>query len=267
MLSIKSHLNFKAANFMPMLQAIVSYTDNYLNTSRFSDYCPNGLQVEGREVVQKIATGVTASLALIEAALEWEADCLIVHHGYFWKNETAPIVGIKKRRLQALLRADMSLLAYHLPLDAHPIVGNNIQLANLLGIQVQEPLQKNTSVSIGNIGSLPAAVPVADFIQQCERVLGRKSTYVLASSGQIQRIAWCTGAAQHMIEEAVESQADLFLTGEISEQTTHIARENDVHFIAAGHHATERYGVKALGEHLASTFSLEHQFFDIDNPA
>jgi dinuclear metal center YbgI/SA1388 family protein len=252
---------------MPTLQDIVTYTDNYLNTSQFSDYCPNGLQVEGRDSVTKIATGVTASLALIEAALEWDADCLLVHHGYFWKNEAAPITGMKKRRLQQLLQADMSLLAYHLPLDAHPIVGNNIQLAQKLGIQPQEPLQKSARQPIGNVGTLAAPTRVEDFIHHCEQILGRKSIHVLANSKQIQRIAWCTGAAQHMIEDAVQQNADLFLTGEISEQTTHVARENDLHFVAAGHHATERYGVMALGEHLANEFELEHRFFDVDNPA
>lgn len=252
---------------MSTLQAIVAYTDNYLNTSQFSDYCPNGLQVEGRESVTKIASGVTASLALIEAALEWGADCLIVHHGYFWKNEAAPIIGMKKRRLQQLLQANMSLLAYHLPLDAHPIVGNNIQLAQKLGIESQEPLQKNARMPIGNIGILVEPMPVEDFIQHCEQTLGRKSIHVLANTRHIQRIAWCTGAAQHMIEDAVQQNVDLFLTGEISEQTTHVARENNLHFVAAGHHATERYGVMALGEHLASKFKLEHRFFDVDNPA
>lgn len=252
---------------MQTLQTLTSYTDNYLNITRFSDYCPNGLQVEGRPSITKIASGVTASLALIEAAQNWGADCLFVHHGYFWKNEPAAIVGMKKRRLQKLLHANMSLLAYHLPLDAHPVVGNNIQLAQKLGIQTQESLQKSARMPIGNVGMLAAPMLVEDFIQHCEQVLDRKSINVLAGSKQIQRIAWCTGGAQHMILDAVEQQADLFLTGEISEQTTHVARENNLHFVAAGHHATERYGVKALGEHLATEFGLEHQFFDIDNPA
>lgn len=252
---------------MQTLQTITSYTDKYLNITRFSDYCPNGLQVEGADSVKKIASGVTASLALIEAAKEWGANCLLVHHGYFWKNEAAAIVGMKKRRIEQLLNANMSLLAYHLPLDAHPVVGNNIQLAQKLGIQSQEPLQKRASVPIGNVGMLSEPTLVEEFIQRCEQVLGRTSTHINAGPARIQRIAWCTGGAQHMINDAVEQKADLYLTGEISEQTTHVARENNLHFVAAGHHATERYGVIALGEHLATEFGLEHQFFDIDNPA
>ena len=149
----------------------------------------------------------------------------------------------------------------------HPVVGNNIQLAQKLGIQPQEPLQKGARMPIGNVGTLEAPMLIDDFIQHCEQVLGRKSIHVPAGSAHIQRIAWCTGAAQHMIEDAVAQKTDLFLTGEISEQTTHVARENNLHFVAAGHHATERYGVMALGEHLATEFGLEHQFFDIDNPA
>ncbi len=195
------------------------------------------------------------------------ADCLFVHHGYFWKNERAQVVGMKKQRLKALLGADMSLLAYHLPLDAHPVVGNNAQIAHRLGISNCQPLQKNKKSPIGNVGMLEAPVDISDFVSLCAHSLSHKPIHIDSGPRQVQRIAWCTGGAQHMIEDAVEQNADVYLTGEISEQTVHIARECQLHFIGAGHHATERYGVQALVGHLAEKFVLEHQFFDEINPA
>jgi dinuclear metal center YbgI/SA1388 family protein len=249
------------------LKEIVSYTHQYLRVSEFSDYCPNGLQVEGREEINKIASGVTASLACIETALDWGADALLVHHGYFWKGERPQVTGMKKVRLRALLTAEISLLAYHLPLDAHPLVGNNAQLAEKLGIAELQPLQRGRSISIGNVGKLASPIGFGEFVQRCEKTLGRTSTYIDSGPEQVERIALCTGAAQDMIDDAVASEADVYLTGEISEQTVHIARECGLNFISAGHHATERYGIQALGEHLADHFHLEHRFFDIDNPA
>ena len=252
---------------MPQLQELSTYINDYLRINEFADYCPNGLQVEGQARVEKIATGVTASLAFIEQAIAWGAQCLLVHHGYFWKNERAQIIGMKKQRLQALLNNDVSLLAYHLPLDAHPVVGNNVQLAQRLGISSLAPLQKNAKTPIGNIGMLATSVPAEEFVAHCEKVLGRAPIHIEGGPKQVQRIAWCTGGAQSMIDDAVEQGVDVYLTGEISEQTVHIARECGLHFIAAGHHATERYGVQALASHLQENFELEHQFFDIDNPA
>ena len=252
---------------MAKLKEIVSYTHQYLRVSEFSDYCPNGLQVEGREDINKIASGVTASLACIETALDWGADALLVHHGYFWKGERPQVTGMKKIRLRALLTAEISLLAYHLPLDAHPLVGNNAQLAEKLGIAELEPLQRGRPISIGNVGKLARPVGFGEFVQRCEKTLGRTSTHIDSGPEQVERIALCTGAAQDMIDDAVASEADVYLTGEISEQTVHIARECGLNFISAGHHATERYGIQALGEHLADHFHLEHRFFDIDNPA
>lgn len=252
---------------MSQLQEITTYVDQFLSVNEFSDYCPNGLQVEGQAKVNKIASGVTASLEFIETAVAWGAECLLVHHGYFWKNEDARITGMKKQRLRRLLQHDVSLLAYHLPLDAHPIVGNNIQLAHKLGLQSQESLQKNVRMPIGNVGTLAESTSVYDFVARCESVLGRTPIHIDTGPQQIQRIAWCTGGAQHMIDDAVKQGADLYLSGEISEQTTHIARECKIHYLSAGHHATERYGAQALGMHLADKFKLEHQFFDIDNPA
>ena len=252
---------------MPTLSEITTYTNSYLRVGDFIDYCPNGLQVEGKINVLKIASGVSASLAFIEQAMEWGADCLLVHHGYFWKNERAQVVGMKKRRLQALLGADLSLLAYHLPLDAHPVVGNNIQLAQRLGISNLEPLQKCKKSPIGNVGMLATPINASEFVTRCAQSLGRSPTHIDSGPNKVQRIAWCTGGAQSMIEDAVEQNADVYLTGEISEQTVHIARECGIHFISAGHHATERYGVQALGDHLAERFGLRHKFLDDDNPA
>ena len=252
---------------MPQLQEIIAYTNDYLRINEFADYCPNGLQVEGRANINKLASGVTASLAFIEQAIDWGAQCLLVHHGYFWKNEGASIVGMKKRRLQALLGNDVSLMAYHLPLDAHPVVGNNVQLAHRLGIHSLAPLQKNVKSPIGNIGLLDVPMAAQEFVAHCEQTLGRTAVHINSGPEQVQRIAWCTGGAQHMINDAAEQGVDVYLTGEISEQTVHTARECRLHFISAGHHATERYGVQALGSHLAEKFDLHHQFFDIDNPA
>ena len=252
---------------MASLKDIVSYADRYLRIGEFSDYCPNGLQVEGCEQVEKLACAVTASLAVVQQAIDWGAHCLLVHHGYFWKNERMPIVGMKKQRLQAILRADMSLLGYHLPLDAHPVVGNNAQIAQRLGVSDLQPLQKTKKSPIGNVGMLAEPIDISEFVGLCEQKLDRKAIHINSGAQQVQKIAFCTGGAQHMIEDAVDCQADVYLTGEISEQTVHIARECGLHFIAAGHHATERYGAQALAVHLSEKFDLEHQFFDEINPA
>ena len=252
---------------MLTLSELTTYTDRFLRISEFADFCPNGLQVEGKENINKIASGVSASLSFIEQAHAWGADCLLVHHGYFWKNERSQVIGMKRRRLKALLEADINLLAYHLPLDAHPVVGNNAQLAQRLGILNLEPLQKTKKSPIGNVGMLAKPQNIGDFVNKCSETLSRKPTHINSGPEQVQKIAWCTGGAQSMIEDAVDRGADVYLTGEISEQTVHIARECGLHFISAGHHATERYGVLALGDHLAEKFNLQHQFFDVDNPA
>lgn len=251
---------------MTTLYELVNYADNYLKIREFKDYCPNGLQVEGRPQVNKIATAVTANLESIEAAVQWGADCLLVHHGYFWKGEASAITGIKKNRLKKLLENDISLLAYHLPLDAHLEVGNNIQLGLRLGLEDPEPLQKRVKNSIGNVISLAEPVSIAALLKRCEEQFQRIPLHIAGGSPQVQRVAWCTGAAQHMIDDAIHAQADVYISGEISEQTVHIARESGIHFISAGHHATERYGVQALATHLARVFNLQHCFFDIDNP-
>ncbi|MEQ8802428.1 Nif3-like dinuclear metal center hexameric protein [Haliea sp.] len=252
---------------MPVdLQQLVTYTDNLLQAGRFADYCPNGLQVQGRPQVVRVVSGVTACQPLLDAAAELGADLVLVHHGFFWRGEAQPVVGMKRRRLGALLQHDMSLLAYHLPLDAHPELGNNARLGALLGIRDQQPLDQDSREAVGNIGSLPAPLEAAALVAQLEALTGRAALHIGDPALSVQRIAWCTGAAQSWIGAAVAAGADLFLTGEASEQTVHIAREEGIQFIAAGHHATERYGVQALGEHLAARFGLEHRFVDIDNP-
>jgi len=246
---------------------LVSYTNQLLNIERFADYCPNGLQVEGAAEVRKIVSGVTASQALLEAAVAAGADTVLVHHGYFWKSEAAPIVGMKQRRIKTLLNNEMNLLAYHLPLDAHPELGNNAQLAKRLGLSVEAGMDAELATSIGLVGRLPEAVAGADFAAHVEQVLGRKPLFVAGNEQPIQRIAWCTGGAQGYIDKALALGVDAYLTGEVSEATVHTARECGIHFFSAGHHATERYGVQALGEHLAQHFGLEHEFIDVDNPA
>ncbi len=247
------------------LTTLQEEADRYLNSGRINDYCPNGLQVEGRPQVRRIVSGVTASQALIDAAVEAEADVLLVHHGYFWKGETPCVVGMKQRRLKTLLANDISLLAYHLPLDLHPEVGNNVQLAAQLGITVEGALEPDNPRTVGLLGSLGEAMSARDFARRVQETLGREP--LLVDSGQmIRRIGWCTGGGQGYIDQAIAAGVDLYLTGEASEQTFHSARENGISFIAAGHHATERYGVQALGDYLARHFALEHLFIDCPNP-
>jgi dinuclear metal center YbgI/SA1388 family protein len=217
--------------------------------------------------VSRIVTGVTACQALIDSAIEWGADAILVHHGYFWKGEAAEIVGMKRRRLAALLANDISLLAYHLPLDAHSRLGNNACFGRILGVESVAPLQPGVSGSWGCVGSLPESATIGSIMRKLEAETGRVPLHIDGNSSQsVTRIAWCTGAAQGYIDAAALAGADLYVTGEISEQTVHSAREQGIHFIAAGHHATERYGVQALGAHLVEQFSIEHRFIDIDNP-
>ncbi|SEI64011.1 dinuclear metal center protein, YbgI/SA1388 family [Pseudomonas linyingensis] len=247
------------------LNTLVAECGRYLDAARIADYCPNGLQVEGRAEVRRIVSGVTASQALLDAAVEAQADVVLVHHGYFWKNENPCITGIKQRRLKTLLSHEISLLAYHLPLDLHPEVGNNVQLARRLGLQVEGPLEPGNPRSVGLLGSLSEPLAPAAFAAQVAAVLGREPLLV-PGCGPIRRVAWCTGAAQGYIEQAIAAGADAYLSGEVSESTVHSARESGISFLAAGHHATERYGVQALGEYLAQRFAVEHRFIDCDNP-
>lgn len=249
------------------LYVLETYLNQLLNIGKFRDYGPNGLQVEGRAEVQTIVTGVTASQALLDAAVDLKADAVLVHHGYFWKNESSVIRGMKKRRLATLLKHDISLFGYHLPLDAHPELGNNAQLAKRLGIQVEGVMDERELQGVGNVGSLAEPQSLTGFGQQVEGILGRKPLLIMAGEHPIRRIAWCTGGGQGYIQQAFDLGVDAYLSGEISEHTVHFARENGIHYLAAGHHATERYGIRALGEHLAAQFALKQVFLDVDNPA
>lgn len=247
------------------LNTLVEEADRYLGSTKIQDYCPNGLQVEGRPQVMRIVSGVTASQALLDAAVDARADLVLVHHGYFWKGENPCVVGMKQRRLKTLLKHDISLLAYHLPLDLHAEVGNNVQLARQLEITVEGPLDPADSRVVGLIGSLPEPLHPRDFARRVQEVLGREPL-LIEGSEKIRRVGWCAGGGQGYIDRAIAAGVDLYISGEASEQTVHSARENDISFIAAGHHATERYGVQALGEYLARRFALEHVFIDCPNP-
>ena len=248
------------------LETLVAAADKLLEPQRFRDYCPNGLQVEGRAQVRRLVSGVTASQALIEAAVAAEADALFVHHGYFWRGEAPQLVGMKRRRLALLLRHDISLLAYHLPLDAHPRYGNNAQLALALGLQTDGPLDEADPSMPGSVGRLAEPMTAAAFAERVTACLGRAPLHIGDGEATLRTVAWCTGAAQSLAEQALARGVDAYLTGEVSEQTVHLARESGMHFYAAGHHATERGGARAVGDYLAAALGFEHLHIDIDNP-
>ena len=241
---------------------IVRFLDQTLDAARFKDYGPNGLQVEGREEVRHLVCGVTASLGLIEAAIEARADAILVHHGLFWRGQDGRVTGWMKQRLARLLQHDINLIAYHLPLDAHAELGNNAQLGKVLGWRADARLGEQ---DLGFIGPVDTDMP--QLCAHIERQLSRAVTAVPGDGRRLRRVAWCTGGAQGYFEAAIAAGADVFVTGEISEPQAHYARETGVAFIAAGHHATERYGVQALAAHAAETFGCTQQFIDIPNPA
>ena len=248
-------------------RALVDYANGLLEIDALRDYSPNGLQVEGRAHVARLMSGVTACHALLERAAEWGADAVLVHHGWFWKNEPATVTGMKRRRMHAVIDADMNLLAYHLPLDVHRVYGNNAELARQLDIRVSGQQEAGGVPGLLWHGRLEEPVRGDALAQRIGERLGRAPLHVAAREDEIATVAWCTGAGQDFIDLAAALGVDAFITGEVSERTTHAAREQGVEFLAAGHHATERYGVRALGEHLAERFELEHAFIDIDNPA
>jgi dinuclear metal center YbgI/SA1388 family protein len=240
-----------------------SYLDGFLEAERFRDYSPNGLQVEGRDEIRRVVCGVSASQALLDEAARRGADAVLVHHGWFWRNEEARITGIRKRRLATLLRNDISLFAYHLPLDAHPEVGNNAQLARLMGWQTEKRFAEQ---DLGYLGRPGATSTAGDIARALETALGRTTMLVGDAERPVGLLAWCSGGAQGWFEQAISAGADCYVSGEISEQTVHLARESGVPYIAAGHHATERYGIMALGQHLRERFRLDCEFVDLDNP-
>jgi len=258
---------------MATLKQIENILKELLQPELFSDYCPNGLQVEGKSDINRLITGVTACQALIDQAVEKKADAILVHHGYFWKGEDPCLTGIKRKRIATLLENNISLLAYHLPLDAHPDLGNNACVGNLLAkaMSFEKIVPGDVSQLVWQ-ARLKNPVTSKQFRQHLADALGHQSLSCVLhiaggeGAGAIQNLAWCTGAAQGYIDQAVDMGVDAYISGEVSEQTVHIARERGVHYFAAGHHATERYGVQALGKHLAKTLSIEHEFIDIDNP-
>ncbi|MBD3892434.1 Nif3-like dinuclear metal center hexameric protein [Hydrogenophaga sp.] len=246
---------------------LVRALDHLLQPGLLQDYAPNGLQVQGRAEIRHLVTGVTASLALIDAALDAGADAILVHHGLFWRGRDACVTGWLKQRLARLLAHDVSLLAYHLPLDAHPVLGNNAQLAQLLGVALYDGVRgRFGEQALGFMGQRRADSAAA-LAAQVQQALGRAVTLVAQPDRPIEHVALCSGGAQSYFEAAIAAGADVFITGEISEPQAHYARECGVAYIACGHHASERYGVAAVGAHVAAELGLRHSFIDIDNPA
>ena len=240
--------------------------DQFLEIHQFRDYCPNGLQIEGKENITKIITGVTACQYLIDLAIEEKADAILVHHGFFWKGESQEIIGMKYNRIKALIENGINLYAYHLPLDVHPELGNNAQLARLLEITDRRPLEPWDKRSVGRVGKFDSPVTADQLSARITSVLSRAPLHIDGGKPEIKSIAWCTGGGQDFITTAAEQGIDAFISGEVSERTVHIAREMGIHYYAAGHHATERYGVKALGEWITEEMALEVKFIDVDNP-
>ena len=245
---------------------LARHLDQLLDASRVKDYCPNGLQVEGRAEIASIVSGVTASAALIDAAAAAGADALLVHHGYFWRGEDPRLVGARKRRIERLLASGMSLFAYHLPLDLHPQLGNNAQLALRLGFVQEGRCGEQDLVCFGATAGSATTGDLAAFAAHVGARLGREPLVIGDPVRPVRRVAWCTGAAQGYFETAIGLGVDAYVSGEISEQHVHLARESGVAFVAAGHHATERFGVQAVGAHLAQTLGLAHRFIDVPSP-
>ncbi|MEY2838015.1 MAG: hypothetical protein RJB60_314 [Pseudomonadota bacterium] len=245
-------------------KVLTAHIDQVLDAGRFKDYGPNGLQVEGKACIGKIVSGVTASLALIDAAIAEGADAILVHHGLFWRGQDGRVTGWMRQRLGRLIEHNINLLAYHLPLDAHSTLGNNAQWGMRLGLLADARFGDQ---NLGFIGAAPAGMSLQSLADQAQQDARRTVTLLPGDGRDIKRVAWCSGGAQGYFEGAIAAGADLFLTGEISEPQAHYARETGVAFIACGHHASERHGAPALAQAVADHFGLSHTFIDIDNPA
>lgn len=254
-----------ASNSWVSSDALERYLNQLLEVDKFQDYCPNGMQVQGRTRIRKLAVAVTASLSVIESAHTWGADALLVHHGFFWKNEALSITGLKYQRLSCLIKHQINLFVYHIPLDAHAFYGNNKQFANVLGFHNARPDLGDLN-RLGWIGTLPGGLSLIDLEQRITQRLRRSPLILGEKNGFIEKIAWCTGAAQGLFEDAINCGVDAYLTGEVSEANFYLANEAGVPFLSCGHHATERYGVQALAKHLCEKFGLEVQFIDAANP-
>ncbi|MGY5391863.1 Nif3-like dinuclear metal center hexameric protein [Acinetobacter sp. NigerLNRRAM0016] len=251
---------------MAALQEILQWCNDTLKTPEFKDYAPNGLQIEGKAEVKKILCAVTASQDAIDAAIAQQADLLLVHHGYFWKGEPYPITGMRGKRIKALIQHDISLVAYHLPLDSHPTLGNNAAIADILELEIFEALDASERHPIGNIGYLKQALSPDAFKTMLTERLGFETIHLPADKASIQKVGFCTGAAQDFISKAAEQNCDAYISGEVSERTYYEAKELDVHYYACGHHATERYGVQRLGKAISEQFNLEYSYFELNNP-
>ena len=251
---------------MAKLQDIIQWCDQTLKSPEFKDYAPNGLQIEGKTEVHKILAAVTASQDAIDAAIRENADLLLVHHGYFWKGEAYPITGMRGKRIKSLIQHDISLLAYHLPLDSHPSLGNNVAIADLLKLERIEALDPSERHPIGNIGYLNQPMPVEEFKKFVSEKLKFDVTHLPADKNMIEKVGFCTGGAQDFIVKAAEQGCDAYISGEVSERTFYEAKELDVHYFACGHHATERYGVQRLGQAISEQFDIEYVYFELNNP-
>ena len=251
---------------MAKLQDIIQWCDQTLKSTEFKDYAPNGLQIEGKTEVHKILAAVTASQDAIDAAIRENADLLLVHHGYFWKGEAYPITGMRGKRIKSLIQHDISLLAYHLPLDSHPSLGNNAAIADLLRLERIEALDPSERHPIGNIGYLNQPMPVEEFKKFVSEKLKFDVTHLPADKNMIEKVGFCTGGAQDFIVKAAEQGCDAYISGEVSERTFYEAKELDVHYFACGHHATERYGVQRLGQAISEQFDIEYVYFELNNP-
>ena len=251
---------------MAKLQDIIQWCDQTLKSPEFKDYAPNGLQIEGKTEVHKILAAVTASQDAIDAAIRENADLLLVHHGYFWKGEAYPITGMRGKRIKSLIQHDISLLAYHLPLDSHPSLGNNAAIADLLKLERIEALDPSEGHPIGNIGYLNQPMPVEDFKKFVSEKLKFDAIHLPADKTMIEKVGFCTGGAQDFIIKAAEQGCDAYISGEVSERTFYEAKELGVHYFACGHHATERYGVQRLGQAISEQFDIEYVYFELNNP-
>ncbi|OGV41341.1 MAG: Nif3-like dinuclear metal center hexameric protein [Legionellales bacterium RIFCSPHIGHO2_12_FULL_42_9] len=251
---------------MILRSELVAYAHHYLACNEFSDYAPNGLQVEGVDSIQRLCTAVTASADVIKTAVDYRADALLVHHGFFWRAEEPCVVGMKKTRIALLLQHNINLLAYHLPLDCHGEIGNNVCLAKRLDIELLSRHSVGGNRDLLWFGKLAKPLTAIAWQTRLSQVLDRKPLLVEGGSHLISQVAWCSGGAQDLIESAAKLGADAYLSGEISERTFYQAKELGIHYFAGGHHATERFGAQALGEHLAERFNVTHRFIDSENP-
>lgn len=243
-----------------------NYINQLLNVEEFQDYAPNGIQIEGKKLVKKIATAVTASKYVLDKCIDLKIDALLVHHGYFWKGERPVIRGLKYQRLARIIKNDINLFAYHLPLDTHPTWGNNACMAEKIGVQVTEKFSWNQARHLLWLGLLHTPKSPTVFLEHLKHLYGSQVVHVSSEKNEIKNIAWCSGGAQDLFEEVIKHDVDAYVTGEFNERTYHLAKESNIHFYALGHHASERDGIISLGNHLEKEFNLEHYFIDENNP-